>query len=561
MSWNSLEKGWGGYSTFRPMRNAEVDEESIDVEEEWEEPESLEGMDPEEAFGYGWVKAAEMMQERLDELMALPDEEDVDDLAKTAAKVTKKEIKENWHGGFKPRGDFWLESDGPAMILYMNSGITDYGAVTALNRNFDLEESERRGRPGNYRFTRPWHSKYPTYPAAYRITHKRAASTKTAGEPDGRGMTEKLKVKLPNVNGLWSEVALGYHPSGTMEIYLDTRKNIDFGFSIYVNRRWGGYRIGDFEKIIRELKKGKMPRGFFLDAGAKFDHVPTKRAAKLPQAENFAYTIPVEDRGNSSEDLFLKEPRYHETREFAESGVLGNDPSVDKGDQATGKPVPPTPTEIIKDTPGSKELSTFSRYLIQTDHDVKGIPEHRDDVEKHPDLVQEQDGEAEGKTAGGYPFGPGDKVKVEWDFGDTDFEDLPYKQALRKSRLPEKVRIPQWLVDEFFEEDEDEGLIDDWLSDEYGFTHHGWSKRGSSSLMDDFKRVKGLAEKLPDNDFLTSVLKQISEGHDISPKQEAVIEKIKGQVGDMTKMQEQLKSMKHKKAFAGWTLTKFSQKS
>jgi len=295
MSWNSLEKGWGGYSTFRPMRNAEVDEESIDVEEEWEEPESLEGMDPEEAFGYGWVKAAEMMQERLDELMALPDEEDVEDLAKTA---------------------------------------------------------KRRRRA----------------------------------------------------------------------------------------------------------------------------------AAKIPQSENFAYTIPVEDRGNSSEEIFLKEPRYYETREFAESKVLGNDPSIDKGDQATGKPVPPTPSEIIKTTPGSKELSTFSRYLIQTDYDIKGVPEHRDDVEKHPDLVQEQDEEAE-------------------------------------------------------------------------------ASKKTASLMDEFKRVKGLAEKLPDNDFLTSVLKQISEGHNISPKQEEVIEKIKGQVGEMTKMQEQLKTMKHKQAFAGWTLTKFIQKS
>ena len=112
--------------------------------------------------------------------------------SKTAARVTKKEIKENWRGGFKPRGDFWLESDGPAMILYMNSGITDYGAVTALGRNFDLEESERKGRPGNYRFTRPWHSKYPTYPVAYRITHKRASSTKTALSPVAKTILDQM---------------------------------------------------------------------------------------------------------------------------------------------------------------------------------------------------------------------------------------------------------------------------------------------------------------------------------------------------------------------------------
>ena len=106
------------------------------------------------------------------------------------------------------------------------------------------------------------------------------------------------------------------------------------------------------------------------------------------------------------------------------------------------------------------------------------------------------------------PFGPGDKVKVEWDFGGTDLEDLPYKEALRKSRLPEKVKIPKWLVDEYFEEDEDDELISDWLSDEYGFTHHGWSKRGSIPEL--ISEMRDALEALEAGDYVQDSIATIS---------------------------------------------------
>ena len=62
-------------------------------------------------------------------------------------------------------------------------------------------------------------------------------------------------------------------------------------------------------------------------------------------------------------------------------------------------------------------------------------------------------------------------IKVRWDFEDTDLEDMPYREALLESGLPEIVDVP----DKIWEEAEEyEDHISDWLSDKYGFTHHGW---------------------------------------------------------------------------------------
>lgn len=67
-------------------------------------------------------------------------------------------------------------------------------------------------------------------------------------------------------------------------------------------------------------------------------------------------------------------------------------------------------------------------------------------------------------------------VKVEWDFEDTDLEDLPYRQALRESGLREKIKLPSRLIREVegLDEEERDEIISDFLSDEYGFTHYGW---------------------------------------------------------------------------------------
>ena len=60
---------------------------------------------------------------------------------------------------------------------------------------------------------------------------------------------------------------------------------------------------------------------------------------------------------------------------------------------------------------------------------------------------------------------PGRKVEVEWDLGDTEFEDMPYEQGIMAAGLPAVVELPG---------DMDEDEASDWLSDEYGFTHNGW---------------------------------------------------------------------------------------
>ena len=58
------------------------------------------------------------------------------------------------------------------------------------------------------------------------------------------------------------------------------------------------------------------------------------------------------------------------------------------------------------------------------------------------------------------------KIKVHWDFEDTDLEGMDPSQAAKEAGIPEVVEVPEHL------KTEDE--IGDWLSDEYGFTHHGW---------------------------------------------------------------------------------------
>lgn len=62
------------------------------------------------------------------------------------------------------------------------------------------------------------------------------------------------------------------------------------------------------------------------------------------------------------------------------------------------------------------------------------------------------------------------RVKVDWDFGDTDLEDVPYGEAIKESGLPLEVVVPEQVAAEG-----DEGITD-WLSDEYGYTHFGWEE-------------------------------------------------------------------------------------
>lgn len=60
------------------------------------------------------------------------------------------------------------------------------------------------------------------------------------------------------------------------------------------------------------------------------------------------------------------------------------------------------------------------------------------------------------------------KVHVEWDLGDTEFEEMDYEEALVKAQLPKTVVLP---ADVAYEDIEG---ISDWLSDTYGYTTLNW---------------------------------------------------------------------------------------
>ena len=67
-------------------------------------------------------------------------------------------------------------------------------------------------------------------------------------------------------------------------------------------------------------------------------------------------------------------------------------------------------------------------------------------------------------------------VKVEWDLEDTEFEGMPYRKALSRAGLPNKVILPSSLVRELDGGDQEDqiSIISDFLSDEYDYTHLGW---------------------------------------------------------------------------------------
>ena len=53
-----------------------------------------------------------------------------------------------------------------------------------------------------------------------------------------------------------------------------------------------------------------------------------------------------------------------------------------------------------------------------------------------------------------------------------------------------------------------------------------------------FEKVKDLAKKKPDNDFLNSLLEQMAEGHELSSKQEEVLKEIEKEVKEMGDMKK-----------------------
>jgi len=115
------------------------------------------------------------------------------------------------------------------------------------------------------------------------------------GKTAGRGFVKTKKSKLPNVNGVWSSVDLGFHPDGTTEITLHTRKKTDFSMSTHISHDHGP---ADFDSIIADLKKGKMPKGFKHNEGAKFK--PGKTGSE--EEARFEEGVPADPTENMSEE-------------------------------------------------------------------------------------------------------------------------------------------------------------------------------------------------------------------------------------------------------------------
>ena len=88
----------------------------------------------------------------------------------------------------------------------------------------------------------------------------------------------------------------------------------------------------------------------------------------------------------------------------------------------------------------------------------------------------------------GISTAPTGKVGVEWDFFMDDdvhqgggWNDLSYEEQEASEGIPPVVDIPPDVMEEFhaqageYGEQQAGDLITDWLSDEYGWLHQGWS--------------------------------------------------------------------------------------
>jgi len=115
---------------------------------------------------------------------------------------------------------------------------------------------------------------------------------------------------------------------------------------------------------------------------------------------------PTEADAMDAAHFFFADPKRMEVREFARSKAISNVapiiPQVAKTyDQLDTsktqlmretKESPNTPAENLKGTPGSKEFSTLSRYLVMTAEPThRDVPQSRDEIDKQPNLAIEHD--------------------------------------------------------------------------------------------------------------------------------------------------------------------------
>ena len=78
---------------------------------------------------------------------------------------------------------------------------------------------------------------------------------------------------------------------------------------------------------------------------------------------------------------------------------------------------------------------------------------------------------------------PTGRVEVEWDFetDDEEWNALPYEQKVEQEGIPNVIQVSPDIMDEFMSISSEESsaeadyMITDWLSDEFGWLHQGWS--------------------------------------------------------------------------------------
>ena len=147
-----------------------------------------------------------------------------------------------------------------------------------------------------------------------------------------------------------------------------------------------------------------------------------------------------------------------------------------------------------------------------------------------------------------------------------EWEADDYKQYMAKvdkaESMEEKIRLLEEAGDEvdghlegYNSQDDRDGLrrvnlalmmTSQWL-EELGSKGEG---KQASDIKAQFEKIKALAEKRPDSDFLKSILKQMADkGFAPTDKQMAVVKKIEGEIKQQGEMKKELKGLDKKGDF------------
>ena len=88
------------------------------------------------------------------------------------------------------------------------------------------------------------------------------------------------------------------------------------------------------------------------------------------------------------------------------------------------------------------------------------------------------------KLSEGISSTPTGRVEVEWDFemdDDPEWNALSYEEKVDQEGIPSVIQVSPDIMEEFMSISSEESsaeadyMIDDWLSDEFGWLHQGWS--------------------------------------------------------------------------------------